>query len=38
MGDRVWLSMASSYPYVALFRQVYDNLRCTPTPGTEVNV
>ncbi len=35
---KVWLSMSSSYPYVAIFRQVYDNLRRIPTPGTEVNV
>ena len=25
---RVWLSMASSYPYQRLFQQVWANLRC----------
>ena len=25
---RVWLSMASSYPWQALFAQVWANLRC----------
>ena len=25
---RIWLSMASSYPYQRLFQQVWTNLRC----------
>ena len=36
---KVWLSLASSYPYQTTFSQVYNNLRTAPhAPGTEVTM